>query len=436
MKHLFVLSLLFVTFFAFGQGITLQEAIELGLQNRVELKNQQLVIKKNQNEVDQLKSAWKPQVSANADLRWNTQLQTTILPFDITGQNVEGNTELQFGLPFNNLLALNAEQKIYDANKKVDLSLNMQNERIDELTLDRLKKDIAKGITQAYYKALYQKERLFYRQKQLETLKVDYDKAEEEYNEGTLLENDFLRVRLDYKNAEASLEQAKERFEIDLLTLKNEIRVDLTADFKPSSTLQDLLEKAKLQIAEQAIEEPIEVQIEMARNELFKLQKDKAGVQMKPSVSAFGNYSLLQLNDQFNPFQSGTWFPFNYVGLSVNIPIFNGFQSRISQNTLTLDQLATRNTIEDIENQYAYRRMTAKKEISNAQVDLETALANIELGEKVLVTSQVQLANGVSTPAQLKNSEYALQVAQENYLQAVYQFLLADIKWKEAFGLF
>ena len=65
--------------------LTLDEAIQQGLEQRNEIKNAALNIELAERENTKLRGQWLPQLSGTADLRWNTQLQTTILPFDITG---------------------------------------------------------------------------------------------------------------------------------------------------------------------------------------------------------------------------------------------------------------------------------------------------------------------------------------------------------------
>ncbi len=104
---------------AFSQSYSLNEAIDLGLKNRLEIKNQSLQIDIANGLNDKIRAQWKPKISAQADLRWNTQLQTTVLPFDITGKNADGTSTVKFGTPFNNSLGLQLDQKILIQTKKL-----------------------------------------------------------------------------------------------------------------------------------------------------------------------------------------------------------------------------------------------------------------------------------------------------------------------------
>jgi outer membrane protein TolC len=59
-------------FISFAQKITLNEAIQKGIENRIELKTQALNIEIANSENDKIKAKWLPQVSASGDVRWNT----------------------------------------------------------------------------------------------------------------------------------------------------------------------------------------------------------------------------------------------------------------------------------------------------------------------------------------------------------------------------
>ena len=70
--------LFFLLPMASAQRLTLDDAIKLALENRWELKNQQLQIRLAEGENDKLRAKWLPQINASADMRWNTQLQTSV----------------------------------------------------------------------------------------------------------------------------------------------------------------------------------------------------------------------------------------------------------------------------------------------------------------------------------------------------------------------
>src|SRR6218665_1412544 len=143
----------------FSQSITLEQAVQRGLENRIELKAQDLNVQIASTENEKVKARWLPQVNGSADIRWNTQLQTTVLPFALPGSG-ESQTEIKLGRPFNNTFALQADQKVYDANRKVDRAVNNTQVEAQKKTLDQIRINLKQAITEAYYNCVFAKERL------------------------------------------------------------------------------------------------------------------------------------------------------------------------------------------------------------------------------------------------------------------------------------
>ena len=64
--------------------LSLSEAIDLGLKNKIALKNQQLSVNLAENEEAKTRTKNLPQVTASFDARVNTQLQTQVISPEAT----------------------------------------------------------------------------------------------------------------------------------------------------------------------------------------------------------------------------------------------------------------------------------------------------------------------------------------------------------------
>lgn len=429
MKKILLFNLLIVNQL-FAQKITLDDAIKVGLENRIELKTQALQIQLAQSENDKIKAKWLPQISGTADMRWNTQLQTTVLPFSLTPG--ESNTKVQLGLPFNNTLGVQADQKVYDANKKIDQQINNTNAETQKNSLEQQKINIRQAITEAYYLAVFNKERILYAQSQLDRNKVNLETAESRLKAGTILQNEFDRFKLDVSNAQISLQKAKQDFAFSLEALKYQMN-SKTDIVDVADELAEILKKAdtNYQLMYEQRPEIRGEEISIRLNEL-NIQKQKA--RNLPSVSAYGNYSALQLSNKFNPFASGTWFPFNYVGIRANIPIFDGKQAKLASNDFVIRQQINRNNIEKYKADFSYEAQNAMKQVEQAKLDINETQKNVALAKQILETDKFRYEKGVLTIADLKNSEFSLQNAENNYLSSVYNFLVANVRYKKAIG--
>lgn len=435
MKKILILSYL-VTQSAIGftQKLTLEEAINTGLQNRIELKNQQLLIQIAETENDKIKAKWLPQISASADMRANTQLQQNILPFAFGKNGIEaGESVIKFGRTFNNTLGLQAEQKIYDANKKLDQQLNATQVESQKNTLEQQRINIRQGITEAYYSAVFNKERISFAQKTLDRANTNLEIADARFKNGTILENDLNRFKLDVSNATLTLTKAKQDYALSIETLAYQmyakpegldIATDLETILKATSLNQQTAYEQRPEIKSE--------EISIRSNDLNFLKQKTRNM---PTVSAYGNYTALQQNNNFNPFAKDTWFPFNYVGIRANIALFDGKQVKLSQRDIRIRQQISQNNIEKYKADFANEARTTLKGLEQAKLDMAETQKNIELAKQILETDKFRYEKGVLQLSDLKNSEFSLQNAENNYLSSVYNFLVATVRYKKAVGL-
>ncbi len=418
-----------------AQKLTLSEAIKTGLENNIALKTQGLQVQLTTSENEKLKAKWLPQVTAAADARVNTQLQTSILPFDITGKNPGKSSQVRFGLPYSNTLGFQADQKIFDANKKIDKQLNNMQGDVQSNLLEQQKSSVRQNITEAYYAAIYNKERIALAEKTIIRAEQNLENAGVKLKNGTLLQNDFDRYQLDVKNASITLKKAKLDLSNSLENLKYQMNVKTEAELDVAEDLASILKINDL-LPTQNINQRAEIKGEELALKLNGMNQDKQKFRNYPTVSAYGNYTVLQQINTPNIFQSGSLFPFNYVGIRVSMPVFDGKQSKIIANEFALKQEINRLNIERLRNDFSFDSQNALRQTEQAKLAMTETKQNIELAQQILKTDLFRYEKGILGFAEVKNSEASLQNAETNYLANVYSLLVATIAYKRAVGGF
>lgn len=418
-------------FSSFAQKITLNDAIQKGIENRIELKTQALNIQIASNENNKIKAKWLPQVSASGDIRWNTQLQTTVLPFALPG-STESQTVIKLGRPFNNTFALQAEQKIYDANKKIDRLANDAQTDLQKNTLEQQKINLKQTITEAYFGAVFNKEKLKLSETALLRANAYLDAAQVKFQQGTILKNDLDKFSLDVSNAKLTQTKNVQDYELSLVTLQYQLN---TGDkVEPSEDLTSILNYSQIVENQFNTEKRTEVKAEELNLRLNELNGQKQKIRNLPTVSAYGNYSVFQLSETFNPFASKTWFPANYLGIRANIPIFDGKQAKLSMNDFAVRQQINQLNLERLKNDFNYESKSTWNTLQQSKLNLEEAKKNIALAQQILETDKFRFEQGVIVISDLKNSEYSLQNSENQYLSNIYNFLVASVRYKKASG--
>ena len=411
--------------------ITLEQALQQAQTNRLEVRNQQLQVQLAGSDEARRRARWQPQVNAGADVRWNTQIQRNVIknaPF-ANGEDVV----LRFGTPVNNVLNVQAEQKLYDAQSRVDRDLNRLSVESQRAALARQQQDVRSQVTEAYYQTVYNREKQRLSDRARDRARGYQAQAQTRLQGGTLLQTDFDRFGLDLSNAELTYRNDQRDYALSLDNLRYRISTDQPVE--PADSLGALF--TQFQTQETGSRGPavrIEIQQEELNRQINGLNERKEKARLSPVVSVYGAYFVQQFADTFNPFQSGTWFPYNYLGVRVNVPVFDGRQTRINRQDYVLRTQINQNTLQQLKNDFDYESRSAQNTLTQARENLTETRRNIVQAQHILTIDRVRFDAGTSLLADFRNSEYALLNAENNYLRAVYDVLLGQLAVRRATG--
>jgi len=158
---------------------------------------------------------------------------------------------------------------------------------------------------------------------------------------------------------------------------------------------------------------------------LTKLNVKKEKYSRLPSVGSFLNYSRNAFRNDFSFFGDGKWYPTTVWGISVKIPIFDGFgqTARIEQAKLDLEKV--RNQKMQLSQRLKLLAATSKNEYNSAYERFTTEKENLELAEKIKNKSFIKYKEGVASSLDLIQAENQYLTTQGNYIQSIVQLLNA-----------
>lgn len=429
MKKIFPLLLTLASFQAsFAQNLTLEGAIELGLKNRYELQSAYMQLKIDQQQNKKINASWLPQVSANGDFRYNSILQKSVLPigdFGIPGISPGATSTVAFGVPYNTTIGLDAQQKLLDLTKKIDRKINNNSVENQLLTIEIQKTNVRNDISEAYFNVLYQKEKIKLAQEAVVRAQTNLENGQTRLKAGTALTNDIERLALDLSNQRLASRKAKQDYEFSMDQLKFRMNVNQDTTLEISESLQSLVQKKA----------PSSVPPYSNNNTIRKEEIARLGNQLQakkmlkrnaPTLSAYGNISLLALNEDV--------YPFSYLGLQTSITLFGGQQAKFSAQDYQIRSQMNQVNIEKYRLDLDFEIRSVKKSMEYAQLDLEESEKNITLAKHVYANDQFRFEKGNIVLSELKNSEFTLLTAENNYLITAYNYLLIMLKLEKLLG--
>ena len=423
---LFCAQCLFLT--AQTQPISLPEAIDLGWKNRLELQEQALEIDIARRADTKVKAQWLPQVDVNADFRYNILLQQSVIPigeFGIPGIPSDEIQTVAFGVPFQNQIGVDVKQKLFDANKSVDRKINATQTAIQETRLETEQLNIQIAVTEAYYTCLFQQEKIRIAEHNLALFQANLSNGQVKFDNGALLKNDLNRLQLDVSNANLTLTKARKDYDLAQEQLRFSMNAPEGSRWVPSENLVDLLARVPANLPSVEINRP-ELREQQLNSELNNLQADKQSARLKPSVSARGNLSALALNTDLTAF--------SFVGIQAAIPIYDGKLARLDAQDYQIRSQKNRIEGQRLEYTYSYEASSARMRFEKARLDMELSTENIALARDIYATDQGRYQLGAMSDTDLKSSQYALQAAENNYLNTVYELLVSGLQYQKAVG--
>jgi len=174
-----------------------------------------------------------------------------------------------------------------------------------------------------------------------------------------------------------------------------------------------------------------EMQLMDVQRDLLVLQRKAYVAEYYPTLALTGNFSYTGQSDKFDLFKSNSsafWYDASAIGVTLRIPIFNGFatRSRVRQADVEIkkadeDRRQTSNSLN-----MAYEN--AKIQLKNSIVTINAQRENVTLAQEIYQSTQNNYNNGLAALTDLLDTENALTEAQNSYTQALLNYKIAEIQ--------
>ena len=406
----------------FAQDVwTLERCIDHAVENNITIKQQQLNVEQHQNSYEQTRLGVLPTVNAGLSQSYSFGQST-----GGDNINVNNNSSSTSGYISANVTLFNGLSK-YNRIKasKLDYEAAVQN-------LEQAKNNIALNITSAYLDVLLNKELLATAQEQLQLTQEQIEINRQQVEAGKLAAGKLLETESQAAQEELDVTNRENSLWISKITLQQLLELPITDGFDIAVPDIDFDQVAATLLSvdtvyERAVEERPEIKSRELAVESADRQIAVAKAQQYPSLSANAGYSNSyykmsgmdnpSLSDQLDVHGSKS------IGLSLSIPIFNGWQARTSVKNSKLQYQNTQLELQQAKN-------TLLKEIQQVYVNAQAALKRYESSQKAVGSADESFRYvkekfdlGIVTPLEYNESKNRLTQAQSTFIQAKYEYL-------------
>jgi outer membrane protein TolC len=425
MRNLILLIFLPIYLLAQKNVLTLEDAIKIALENSNQVKLAQLEILKSDEKLVEARSALIPRISASGSYSRYLKKPVLFLPPDSPFGRMTGGV-IEIGFDNSYLGAISLQMPLFSWNLYAGIRSALKGKSLAEQAYKSVTLKTIADVKKAFYGALLARENYKITKMRVDLAEDNLKNVEKMYRQGIASEYDYISAQVQYQNllplliqAENNLELAKNALKLVLgidvkedIEIEGEMKVDSLIGVDYATSLKDLYEKnPDLKQAE--------LQVELSR-EIVSLEVSGH----LPSLFLTGNLQYQAQANDFN-FNQYRWIRTTFIGLQIQIPIFNGFgtQARVDQAQASFQQAIerlnfTKQALENELKNTIYRIEQSGRRIESQKRAVELA----ELGYKI---ARKRFESGVGTQLEVSNAEVNLAQARLNYLQAIYDYLIA-----------
>ncbi|WP_448698826.1 TolC family protein [Mucilaginibacter sp. AW1-3] len=447
MKHLYLIAACLILYANTGRaqttqtsatpvGFSLADCINYAYQHQDSIKNAQLDLKNSEYTIKELIGQGLPQVNGSASFQDYMQIPVSLVPGEFFGQ--PGTTiPIKFGVKYQSSVGLSLDQKLFDPTYLISLkNRNVYTELFTKnLTRTRIQTNVS--VTKAYYQVLVSNEAITLLDANISQLKQQLDQTTAQNKQGFVEKIDVDRLSVSYNNLVTSRENVIRSLALNYELLKFQMGMPIRQNITLTDKLTDIKD-ANVDYPELAndtsfYKNRIEYSLLQTNEHLNQIDVKRKKAQFLPSVSFFGNASSVYQENTFTNLY-GSNFPTSYIGLRLSMPIFTGLQHvyQIKQAQIALQK--AQNNLDDAKNSLILQASIARTTYMNGLQSLRSQKLNQDLAREVLRVSKIKYQQGVGSSIEVTQAQTSLEIADNQYIQALYEALISKVDLNKAYG--
>ena len=406
----------------FPEAVTLEEAIEFGLENNRNIINANLEVQKAYKEKWKTIATGLPQLSARADYQNFIELPTSLIPAQFFGGNDGEFAEVQFGTPQTMSAGITLNQLIFDGSYVVGIEATKVYLDASKNILEKTVLEIRKNIVNSYFSVLLVRANVGFLEKNRDNLNNNLTELIQLFKNGFDEEQSVEQLRLTLSSVESQLRYAQNMERTTLNMLKLLLGFPTASPLFLSDSLEVLTTPDLFQISDENFKTENNIDIKIAENNLlsesllYRYERSKS----LPRISAFlnGNYTGNSESFTFTNLDQ-KWFGASLFGVQLQVPIFSSLKRRASSQKAKISVSQARSLLKETKERIFIETQAASNKYKLAIENYFTAKENLALANRIKDKNQIKYFEGMVGSFELRQAQLQLYSAQNNYIKAI-----------------
>ena len=434
MKNILLIIILVINFDSLKSQplkLTIDESIDLAIENNENLKNSYLEEKISKALSKEYLSIGLPQINFDGGVKYNHEVQKSLIDISRFMPGVPEGTEqeVQFGQTYDGRMDLTLDQMIFNGSYFVGLSAAKELVNLSEKLTVRNIIDINESVQKAYYTVLNTKKRIELVDINLSRLNTLLEQTKKLYDNGFVEKLDLNRIMVSFNNLKSEKIKASRLYQLSKEVFNFQIGVPIGTEIELIGELsENLIYSFIYSLEDFDYSQRIEYSILQTDKNLkfYDLKNNRS--QYLPQIYANYNYGYNTSSSNYNLFfDSDRWKSFGTLGFKIIVPIFDGFlkRSKINQSKYKIEQ---------VENQMLFLERSINLQVNqaissyeNTKESIIVSKQNLELAKDVYLATERKFKEGIGSNLELIDSNNSLKTAQNQYYNSLYESVIASI---------
>ncbi|MFP4227856.1 MAG: TolC family protein [Salinivenus sp.] len=362
---------------------------------------------------------------------------------------------------------LQLTQTLYSKQAFASVRGSQQFKDVRQYARDRQVQETTNDVVTAFYQALLATERARVREQRVTRAERTLQEVSQQVDRGVVPKAQRLGAEVEQANARTQMIDARNAADAARDDLKRTMGLSadrpITLDGDLEERQDDGLEGISLEsislseAVSQALDNRPDLQRARLNVELRGIEKDASRSEFFPRVEAVANFnysgrvpddrSRIQTTDPDDPtnpffyeeqsrgfFNDDFWNPSVSVGLQLSWNLFNGFQSSARVQQAEVQRRQAEVQLDQLRDAVAVEVRRAVRDLETAREQIDAQETNVRRAELNYDHVSKRVSEGVATPTELREASDQLDESRLNYLQAVYDYLVARSDLETALG--
>jgi len=416
--------------------LTLDKAISIALEQNRDILIADQDRYKSDAQIAEARSGAFQQLSVSAQYMRNINLPVIFLPANSPPFNPTSST-ISFAIGSNNSYqgGLTLTQALYSRQVGVALDIANTYKDFSDASYASTKQSVILDVKKAFYGVLLMQKLVDANRQGLDVVKANYENIQSLYKHGQAAEFDLLRAEVQVANTEPSVISSENNLVLAVNGLKSLLSIPLDSNVvvKGDFTFAEVPPSVLDQGTRGALGTNPSIQALSFQESMLDKNISVEQSAYFPSVYAFGAYQW-QTQDNTFQFNNYLWAKIMNVGVTLSWNIFDGLRTPARVEQAKIDLRKVQYTKLKAEEGLTIQVQSTLLKMDEAKRRIEGQEKNIQQAEKAVSIAQTRYKSGVGTQLELLDTQVAMTLAQTNYAQAIYDYLVSEAEWEFAVG--